>query len=78
MKKKIFKWDREKIKILLESIFEKIGRQSFMSFTMNTSLLSVWMLHIYIYIYIFWERNATQIVPYNWELFADMNFFFFF
>ena len=38
---KIFKLNREKIKILLESIFEEVSRQSFMSFTMNTSLLSV-------------------------------------
>ena len=38
---KICKLNREKIKILLESIFEEVSRQSFMSFTMNTSLLSV-------------------------------------
>ena len=38
---KIFKLNREKIKILLESIFEEVSRQSFMSFIMNTSLLSV-------------------------------------
>ena len=71
MKKKIFKLNREKIKILLESIFEEVSRQSFMSFTMNTSLLSVWMLHFFF----FWERKATQIVLYNWELFVEMNFF---
>ena len=72
MKKKIFKLNREKIKILLESIFEEVSRQSFMSFIMNTSLLSVWMLHFF-----FWERKATQIVLYNWELSVEMIFFIF-